>query len=60
MSAFEVCICVIATLYTFIYGLDVCFFIYGLDVCFNIYQQRNDDEDDDDEELPEYVKRMYA
>ena len=51
MSAFEVCICVIASVYTFIYGLDV---------CFNIYQQRNDDEDDDDEELPEYVRRMYA
>ena len=33
--------------------------IYGLDVCFNIYLHRNE-EDEEEEDLPEYVKRMYA
>ena len=47
---FEVCICVIASVYTLIYGLDV---------CFNIYLHRNE-EDEEEEDLPEYVKRMYA
>ena len=46
---FEVCICVIASVYTLIYGLDV---------CFNIYLHR--EEDEEEEELPEYVKRLYA
>ena len=46
---FEVCICVIASIYTLIYGLDV---------CFNIYLHR--EEDEEEEELPEYVKRLYA
>ena len=49
MSPFEICICVIASIYTFIYGLDV---------CFNIYLHR--EEDEEEEELPEYVKRLYA
>lgn len=49
MSMFEVCICVIASVYTLIYGLDV---------CFNIYIHR--EEDEEEEELPEYVKRLYA
>ena len=49
MSIFEVCICVIASVYTLIYGLDV---------CFNIYLHR--EEDEEEEELPEYVKRLYA
>ena len=49
MTPFEICICVIASIYTLIYGLDV---------CFNIYLHR--DEDDEEEELPEYVKRLYA
>ena len=47
---FEVCICVIASVYTLIYGLDV---------CFNIYLHKNE-EDEEEEDLPEYVKRMYA
>lgn len=50
MSIFEVCICVIASVYTLIYGLDV---------CFNIYLHRSE-EDEEEEDLPEYVKRMYA
>ena len=50
MSIFEVCICVIASVYTLIYGLDV---------CFNIYLHRNE-EDEEEEDLPEYVKRLYA
>ena len=49
MTPFEICICVIASIYTLIYGLDV---------CFNIYLHR--DEDEEEEELPEYVKRLYA
>ena len=49
MSIFEVCICVIASVYTLIYGLDV---------CFNIYLHR--EEDEEEEELPENVKRLYA
>ena len=45
---FEICICIIATVYTAIYGLDV---------CFNIYQNR---DEEDEEEMPEYIKRLYA
>ena len=48
MVFFEICICIIATVYTAIYGLDV---------CFNIYQNR---EEKEDEEMPEYIKRLYA
>ena len=48
MVYFEICICIIATVYTAIYGLDV---------CFNIYQNR---EEKEDEEMPEYIKRLYA
>ena len=36
---FEVCICVIASVYTFIYGLDV---------CFNIYLHREEDEEEEE------------
>ena len=50
MNGFEICICIIASLYTLIYGLDV---------CVNIYQNR-DEKEEDEEELPEYVKRMYS
>ena len=39
MSMFEVCICVIASVYTFIYGLDV---------CFNIYLPREEDEEEEE------------
>ena len=52
MNGFEICICIIATVYTLIYGLDV---------CVNIYQNKNNDtEEEEEEELPEYVKRMYS
>ena len=49
MVWFKICICIIATVYTAIYGLDV---------CFNIYQNR--EEKEDEEEMPEYIKRLYA
>ena len=50
MSLYELWFCVVATIYTCIYGIDV---------CYNIYKN-NEEEDDSDEELPEYIKRMYA
>ena len=50
MSIFFFFFCVIASVYTLIYGLDV---------CFNIYLHRSE-EDEEEEDLPEYVKRMYA
>ena len=61
MNGFEICICIIASLYTLIYGLDV---------CVNIYQNKNNDTEEEEDgteslsadvkELPEYVKRMYS
>lgn len=51
MSLYELWFCIIATVYTCIYGIDV---------CYNIYKNNDEDSDDNDEELPEYVKRMYT
>ena len=45
--------CVIATVYTLLYGVDV---------IYNIYRNRNSDDDESEsgDELPEHVKRMYV
>lgn len=45
--------CVIATVYTLLYGVDV---------IYNIYRNWNTDDGDSEseEELPEHIKRMYA
>ena len=45
--------CVIATVYTLLYGVDV---------IYNIYRNRSSDDDESEsgDELPEHIKRMYV
>ena len=55
--------CVIATVYTLLYGVDVMYtLLYGVDVIYNIYRNRNSDDDESEsgDELPEHIKRMYV